>query len=188
MKLAAAGSNCIDFYQNVDGGKPYPGGGPVNMAVYTVRLGGSASYIGPVGDDAFGQVMRQAIAEKGVDVSHLHIKPGKTAVSQVELLHGERIFGDYDEGVLADYSLSETDIAFICQHDVVVCDLWGKIEGQFRELQMRGVKTAFDGATRPEDEAAQVALPYSDYFFFSSDHGDTEALRMQMKQYAEKGP
>ena len=47
MKLAAVGSNCVDFYQNVEGGKAYPGGGPVNMAVYTVRLGGEASYIGP---------------------------------------------------------------------------------------------------------------------------------------------
>ena len=33
MKLAAVGSNCIDFYNNIDGGKAYPGGGPVNMAV-----------------------------------------------------------------------------------------------------------------------------------------------------------
>ena len=33
MKLAAVGSNCVDFYQNVEGGKAYPGGGPVNMAV-----------------------------------------------------------------------------------------------------------------------------------------------------------
>ena len=42
MKLAAVGSNCVDFYQNVEGGKAYPGGGPVNIAVYTVRLGGEA--------------------------------------------------------------------------------------------------------------------------------------------------
>ena len=43
MKLAAVGSNCIDYYTNIGGGTGYPGGGPVNMAVYTVRLGGQAS-------------------------------------------------------------------------------------------------------------------------------------------------
>ena len=48
MKLAAVGSNCVDYYENIDGGKAYPGGGPVNMAVYTVRMGGEAAYIGPV--------------------------------------------------------------------------------------------------------------------------------------------
>ena len=29
----------------IDGGKAFPGGGPVNMAVYTLRLGGEAAYI-----------------------------------------------------------------------------------------------------------------------------------------------
>ena len=42
MRLAAVGSNCIDYYNNIDGGKAFPGGGPVNMAVYTLRLGGEA--------------------------------------------------------------------------------------------------------------------------------------------------
>ena len=60
MKLAAIGSNCVDYYQNMNGGTAFPGGGPVNMAVYTVRLGGKASYIGPVGNDEFGHVMYDA--------------------------------------------------------------------------------------------------------------------------------
>ena len=188
MKLAAVGSNCIDYYGNLDGGKAFPGGGPVNMAVYTVRLGGEASYIGPVGSDVYGELMKRAIAGKGVDVSHLTVREGKTAVSQVELVDGERVFGDYDEGVLADYTLSKDDLDFICTHDAVVCDLWGKVGGQFRELKTRGILTAFDCATRPEDEAAQTAMPSTDVLFFSSDEGDSEALRAQMQGYAARGP
>ncbi len=187
MKLAAVGSNCIDFYANLEGGKAYPGGGPVNMAVYTVRLGGQASYIGPVGDDKFGSIMAKAIREKGVDISHLHVKSGKTAVSQVELIDGERVFGDYDEGVLSDYVLSEDDINFILQHDMVVCDLWGKVEGQYKELKEKGITTVFDCATRPEDEAAQIAMPYTDILFFSSEE-DNDFLRQQMIAYGQKGP
>lgn len=187
MKLAAVGSNCIDFYANLEGGKAYPGGGPVNMAVYTVRLGGQASYIGPVGDDKFGSIMAKAIREKGVDVSHLHVKSGKTAVSQVELIDGERVFGDYDEGVLSDYVLSEDDINFILKHDMVVCDLWGKVEGQYKDLKEKGITTVFDCATRPEDEAAQIAMPYTDILFFSEEE-DSDFLRQQMIAYAQKGP
>ena len=26
MRLAAVGSNCIDYYNNIDGGKAFPGG------------------------------------------------------------------------------------------------------------------------------------------------------------------
>ena len=143
MKLAAVGSNCIDFYNNIENGKAYPGGSPVNVAVYTVRLGGEASYTGPVGDDVYGKIMQEAIAAKG---------------------------------------------DFIQTHDMVVCDLWGKVEGQFRALKARGIPTAFDCATRPEDEASRIAMPYTDYLFFSSDDGDTPALRDQMKGYHSRGP
>ena len=68
MKFAAVGSNCIDFYENLDGGTPFPGGGPVNMAVYAAEMGAQSAYVGPVGQDAFGQLLRRAVAEKGVDV------------------------------------------------------------------------------------------------------------------------
>lgn len=188
MKLAAVGSNCIDFYRNLNGGTPFPGGGPVNMAVYTVRIGGQSAYIGPVGDDANGEVMRRAIREKGVDTSHLRTRHGSTAVTQVELVDGERVFGEYDEGVLADYRLTDEDIDFIRQYDVVVCDLWGKVEGQFPALKAAGLTTAFDGADRPGDPACQTALPYTDYLFFSTETGDTPALRVQMQHYAAAGP
>ena len=46
--------------------------------------------------------MQEAIAAKGVDTSHLHVKPGKTAVSQVE--HQDhpphRAFGRNNTGAL----------------------------------------------------------------------------------------
>lgn len=188
MKLAAVGSNCIDYYWNIKNGLACPGGGPVNMAVYTLRLGGSASYTGPVGNDAYGQLLRESAASKGVDVSHLHVLPGRTAVSQVELREGERVFGDYDEGVLAEYTLSEEDLDFLCTHDLVVCDLWGKVEGYFPQLQARGLPTAFDCATRPEDPASRRAIPCSDYVFFSAEGGDCPALREQLARYQSQGP
>lgn len=128
MRLAAVGSNCIDYYNNIDGGKAFPGGGPVNMAVYTLRLGGEAAYIGPVGDDVYGQIMIETIKAKGVDTSHLRVEKGKTAVTQVELIDGERVFGDYDEGVLEKYKLTDEDIDYIKNFDVVICDVWGKVE------------------------------------------------------------
>jgi fructoselysine 6-kinase len=188
MKLAAIGSNCIDFYDNLDGGSIYPGGGPVNMAVYTCRLGGSASYIGPVGNDSYGRIMQESIAKKGVNVSHLHIEKGKTAVSQVHLVNGERYFGDYDEGVLANYTLSTSDTNFICTHDMVVCDLWGKVQTSFKELKRRGIRTAFDCATRPDDKACQEAIPYTDYLFFSTDGMEQNSIKYRMEKIQQLGP
>ena len=89
IKLAAVGDNCIDLYDQT--GDAYPGGNPVNVAVYTVRLGGKASYTGVVGNDKYGELMRRAVADKGVDVSHLRTEPGSTALSHVTLVDGDRV-------------------------------------------------------------------------------------------------
>ena len=123
IKVAAVGDNCVDAYDQT--GEAFPGGNPVNVAVYTVRLGGEASYTGVVGDDAYGKLMKDSIAKKGVDVSHLKVMPGSTAVTHVEIIDGERILGDYEEGVMAEFKLSEEDIEFLGSHDLVVSGIWG---------------------------------------------------------------
>lgn len=186
MKLAAVGDNCIDSYDNI--GQAYPGGNPVNVAVYFVRMGGEASYTGAVGNDAYGQLMIDSLRAKGVDVSHLKVLEGSTAVTHVSLIDGERVLGDYDEGVLSLFKLSEEDIDFLCSHDMVVSGLWGMVEDELWKIRERGVAVAFDGATRPEDPACQKALPDVDYFFFSTDEGDSPELREKMRELSSQGP
>ncbi|MCR5753955.1 MAG: fructoselysine 6-kinase [Acetatifactor sp.] len=186
MKLAAVGDNCMDVYDNI--GQEFAGGGPVNMAVYFVRLGGEASYTGAVGNDTYGEFMKEQIVKKGVDISHLHVLNGNTAVTHVELKNGERILGEYDEGVLSDFRLSEEDKRFLLTHDMLTTSLWGNVHGDLKELHDRGMKIAFDAATRPEDDVAVIAAAASDYFFFSSDEADTKELRETMKKIWNRGP
>ena len=186
MKLAAAGDNCIDLYDSL--GKACPGGNPVNVAVYFVRLGGEESYTGVVGNDDYGKIMKDSIRKKNVDVSHLRVEEGKTAVSHVELVDGDRVFGEYEEGVMADFQLTEEEIEFLCTHDLVVTGLWGNIHHNLADIKARGIPVAFDAATRPQDDAARIALPSVDYFFMASDEGDTESLRNLMKELQKKGP
>lgn len=187
MKLGAIGSNCVDYYENLQDGRAFPGGGPVNMAVYTLRMGGEAAYVGPVGRDENGEIIRKAMEKKGVDISRLQVREGKTAVSMVELRGSERHFTGYDEGVLKNYTLSEMDLDFLGSCDVVAADLWGRVEEYLPELKKRGVKTAFDCATAPESTVSQKAIPYTDYLFFSA-REDTETLRESMRRYHQAGP
>ncbi len=186
MRLAAVGDNCMDVYENI--GKAYPGGNPVNVAVYFVRLGGEASYTGVVGTDSYGALMKEKIGEKGVDVSHIRFEEGHTAITHVELIDGERVFGDYEEGVLANFKLTDEEIDFLCSHDMVVTGLWGNIHEDLEKIHARGVLTAFDAATRPDDEAARIAIPSTDYLFFATDDGDTPKLRKQMQEIHACGP
>ena len=53
IRIAAAGDNCMDVYDKE--GKEYPGGNPLNVAVYVVRLGGDSTYVGAVGTDKYGE-------------------------------------------------------------------------------------------------------------------------------------
>lgn len=186
MKLAAVGDNCMDVYANLD--KAYPGGNPVNVAVYFKRLGGESSYTGVVGTDKYGDMMINAIKSKGVDVSHISKMEGRTAITQVELVNGERVFGDYDEGVMKNLSLSEDDIDFLCSHDLIVSGLWGNVHRFFYMLKAKGMKIAFDAATRPFDDIVDEAIKHVDYLFFASDIDDNEELHIQMKELYNKGP
>ena len=185
-RIATVGDNCMDVYENI--GKAYPGGNPVNVAVYFARMGGEASYTGIVGDDTYGKMMVEAIAAKGVDVSHVRTEPGNTAVTHVELIGGERVMGDYDEGVMANFSLRPEDVEFLGQHDYVVSALWGESQRYFAQIREMGAQIAYDAAIRPFDPAAQEAIPNVDYFFFSVDDGDTPENREKMMQLYEQGP
>ena len=186
MKIACVGDNCIDYYDST--GQAFPGGNAVNVAVYLRRLGWQASYTGVVGDDRYGEYLCRALQEWSVDISHLHVCPGKTALSHVSLVDGERRFGDYEEGVMARFSLTDDDLRFLCQHDLVVTGLWGHTESSLPGIRRCGVPVAFDAAERPFDEAARIALPYANLVFFSDDSQDDAALWKKMRVLKGQGP
>lgn len=185
MRVACVGDNCLDVYAAIE--KAFPGGNPVNVAVYLLRMGISASYTGVIGTDPYGKIMKNALAAKGVDISHLHTKPGKTAVTQVELVNGERVFGDYDEGVLKEFRLTDSDKDFLSRHDIMHTGIWGKVEKDLPELHSRGLSISFDFADKLDHEIVAQALPYVDYAFFSHPK-DEPFIREYLRKAQASGP
>ncbi|QAA33435.1 fructoselysine 6-kinase [Clostridium manihotivorum] len=186
MKLAAVGDNCMDVYESLN--QAYTGGNPVNVAVFFVRLGGEASYTGVVGDDKYGKIMIDAIKNKSVDTSHIRVLHGNTAITKVEIVNGDRILGDYDEGVLSQFKISDEDIDFLSTHDMVVSGLWGMVENDLWKIKAKGTKIAFDFATKLDDPVVEKAIYNVDYAFFSYDEGDDDFIRNYMKDMYSKGP
>jgi len=186
MKLATVGDNCMDVYEELH--QAFPGGNPVNVAVYFTRLGGEASYTGVVGNDTYGKKILEALRRKGIDTSFVRVLEGRTAITQVTLVNGERVFGDYDEGVLAGFSLSRQDIDFLSSHDLVVSGIWGMIDGYVPEIRSRGVPFAFDFATKLDDPIVDRIIDSVDYAFFSYPEDD-DFIRgyMEEKQKREGG-
>ena len=187
-RLVCFGSCCIDFYSNLDGGKPFVGGGPVNTAVYAAEKGVPVSLLSCIGNDTYGDLVLQRLQEKPIDLSHFRRENGNTALCEVTIENNERILGDYDEGVMRDYRLSPEDIAFIKTHDIALTDLWGQQEGLLKELKQDGGLTlAFDAADRPDDPAAVEAMKSCDIFFFSSEE-DCETVVGEMLEIIRHGP
>ncbi|WP_432544381.1 fructoselysine 6-kinase [Kineococcus sp. SYSU DK002] len=186
MRVAAAGDNCIDVYAGQ--GRSYPGGNAVNVAVYLRRLGVDSSYVGAVGDDAHGDLLRRALEGKGVDTSHLRVSPGSTALTQIEVVDGNRVFGEHDEGVMADFRLTADDLDFLCGHDLVVSGIWGHTAGDLAALKARGATIAFDYSDQPQDPVVDASLGDVDYAFFGLEADDGEELREFVRRAQARGP
>ncbi|XP_050387873.1 probable fructokinase-7 isoform X2 [Argentina anserina] len=96
------GEMLIDFVPTVAGVslaeapafKKAPGGAPANVAVGISRLGGSAAFIGKVGDDEFGKMLANILKENNVDTSGVRFDHNaRTALAFVTLrADGEREF------------------------------------------------------------------------------------------------
>ncbi|MCF0228678.1 MAG: fructoselysine 6-kinase [Parasporobacterium sp.] len=187
MNFACAGDNCIDYYDRDDAA--FCGGNPVNVAVYIKRLGGDSSYTGAVGNDRFGRVMLDSLQAKGVDTSTVQVKDGATAVCHVEMKDGDRILGDYDEGVMADFTLDKDEICWLAGQDIVISGLWSHMENVLKDIKAEGQTViAFDCADRPYDPVSVTASQSADILFFSDDSADDEELKSVLADLASRGP
>ena len=106
-QLVCFGSTCIDYYTDHNGGTPFVGGGPLNMAVHAAKLGIRTALVSAAGTDRYGQMFRNVLDDHHVDASHFYIREGRSPLCEVMMQGSERILGDYEEGVLRDFRLSE---------------------------------------------------------------------------------
>ncbi|MEM3593936.1 MAG: carbohydrate kinase, partial [Candidatus Jordarchaeaceae archaeon] len=104
-KVIATGEVLIDFVAS----EPVPceevkffekcfGGAPMNTIVGVSRLGVSSGVMTAVGEDSFGNFLRNELKKNGVDVSHVVVKKGKrTTITFVtnDPVTGERSFMFY---------------------------------------------------------------------------------------------
>lgn len=182
--LVTVGDNCIDVYPAL--GRGFSGGNAVNVAVYSARHGLQPAYVGWVGDDAYGQQLRTELAAKGVDVSHVRQMPGSTAQTFVALHGSDRVLGDYIEGVMSAFYLSDEDLAWVTGFDMVHAGIWGHVEGYMAQLKAQGKITSFDFADKWSSPLWHELAPILDYAFASAPQ-DTPELRGRLQEVVHMG-
>ena len=122
--VTALGELLIDFTENGESsqGNPLfeanPGGAPCNVLAMLSKLGHKTAFIGKVGNDFFGEQLKRAITEVGIDAGYL-LKDDEVHTT-LALVHtypdGDRDFSFYrDPG--ADMMLTENEISEVVIKD-----------------------------------------------------------------------
>ena len=62
-----------------------PGGKGLNQAIAAQRAGGAVCFVGAIGDDAYGTVLRSALEVEGVDTSALETVPGASGTAHISV-------------------------------------------------------------------------------------------------------
>ena len=122
--VVALGELLIDFTMNGQSGQgnnlfeACPGGAPCNVLALLNRMGKKTAFVGKVGEDQFGKLLKETIAEAGIDASNL--KMDKEVNTTLAFVHtfpdGDREFSFY-RNPGADMMLTENEVdpAFIAQ-------------------------------------------------------------------------
>ena len=118
VAIAVYGDNCIDRYVAPDAAD-FVGGNAVNVAAHLAARGASPDYFGITGDDPEGALVREALADQGVDCTHLSTRRGETAVSWIEVRRGERIVLGDRPGVQCPLSLAPERLKELAGYDFV---------------------------------------------------------------------
>ena len=185
MRVAEIGDNCIDLYERI--GKKYPTGNVVDTGVNLKKLGIDVSIISTTGNDENGKWMIESLEKEGLDISHLKVGDGPTAITYMDMDGNDRVHGDYVEGVLENIEFDEEDVRFACEHDLVHTALWGKAEKVLPAIAQKGVPIAFDYADRLDHPLVEETLPYVTYGFYSYHKTEDEYIKDFLKDKVDRG-
>lgn len=174
--VAVIGDNCVDFYSHLN--RYYLTGNIVDTGMNLAQLGVPTSILTTVADDEYGKEMLQCFKEQGLNISHVKVAHGDTAITYMQLIEKERIHGDYLEGVLEDMVFDSEDVHFAASHNVVHSAYWGKAEGVLQDIKKANPECfiSFDFADRLESHLVKELDGIVDIGFFSYREKDEKIM------------
>ncbi|HKJ94636.1 MAG TPA: carbohydrate kinase [Gammaproteobacteria bacterium] len=165
MNVVAFGEALIDMMPEYAEGRPgasrprafipCPGGAPANIAVAVGRLRGSATFLGKVANDFFGDLIVDALRSYGVDTAHVvRTDEGPTALAFVAHdTDGERRFSFYRHDTadllfhgadIPDALFDPPTILHLCSNTLTEPAIQEATESLLRHARERGSLISFD--------------------------------------------
>jgi sugar/nucleoside kinase (ribokinase family) len=159
LHLLAVGDNVVDCYPDL--GVMFPGGNAVNVAVHARRAGAASAYLGAVGTDAAGGLVRGSLAAEGVETSLTRTVEGPNAYAIVRVVEGNRFFEVADAGV-SKFRVTDADLERVAAADVVHTGECSMVEADLPRLAQAARLLSFDFSERPweyvEEHAPLVSV------------------------------
>ena len=186
VSIIGVGDNTVDCYIHL--GKMFPGGNAVNVPVLAQRYGASGSYLGWLADDTRGRLIHNSLKKEGVDLSNTRMVSGENACCEINLVDGDRVFGNYSEGVCDQIALTEDDYSFISQFDLTHTSLYSFIEPFLPDLKSASKKLSFDFTSDWDQDYLQNHAPFVDIAILSSKEDKLEENKPLMDWISSLGP
>ena len=189
MKIIGVGDNKVDVYLHQN--KMYPGGKSVNVPVLALRAGAEkAGYIGLIGDDRAGRLLRAGLEEEGLDLSRLRVIHGSNSKNAIILdKSNDRTWaGNNRGGDCAGLQLqfTQADLDCIAGYDVLHTSVHSEIP-YLLPLVHGKVLISMDFSDGYTDERIDTLCPYLDVAFFSSSGLTKEKMEAVLLRMLEAG-
>ncbi|KAF1688121.1 hypothetical protein B1992_01510 [Pseudoxanthomonas broegbernensis] len=179
-RILGIGDNTVDTY--VSSRTQYPGGNTVNVAALARRLGARSAYLGCVGDDAGGRLVRDALMAEGVDVTRLRVRPGENARAFVVHDQGDRRFLGSHPGVRAQYRLTDADFDYVAGFDLAHSSVYSGLEAELPRLAAAAQRLSFDYSNRWDEAMLRDTAGLFDAVFLSAAHLHEAACRVLLER------
>ncbi len=190
MKTLAVslGDNCIDHYlPPIE--KVFVGGNALNVAVHMQRAGLPVAYIGAVGDDDYGDMILQALAGVGVDVSHVRVLPGSTSYTDIRLTaQNERVFVHEHIGPVPRLDLDEELLDFILKHKLVHTTWIGGADEYLPAFADKPILVSLDYGERYTQDFVERTIARVDLAFFSLPETQADEAAHLANRMSQRGP
>ena len=167
VRIIGVGDNTVDTYLHRR--MRFPGGNAVNVAVHARRLGAEGAYLGSFGDDAKGRLILGALRVENVDISRCRVVPGvPNAFAEVNLVEGERVFGNHESGASAMLQLDKADLAYISNFDAIHTSFYSFLDNLLERMRSKGQLLSYDFSDHLNEwERISSVFPQVDVAIFS---------------------
>jgi ribokinase len=99
-----------------------PGGKGANQAIAAARAGGTCTFLGAIGSDAFGVTINARLTASGVDTTHVRTSYGTSGVAVIMVDHAGENSILVSPGANSTFvNLTDAERAIIAAADVLVC-------------------------------------------------------------------